>query len=209
MTQDSGSAIVLRLAQALTARGAHDAARQLACAHPPIDTANEAEVRSLALQHCREHALDPDWVLLGLGRPENPPPKAELTPVFAMNSVHPTTGRWQWREIERIALSPTILSPGRFVSRMEQRCLEPHIRHGAYLVIDTTRSRVPEDREKQEAFAVDVRDEGLVVRLTWLERSAGRLVLEGLAPSFPPLYAPWKSPECRVVGRVAWVAQPL
>ena len=69
-----------------------------------------------------------------------------------MSCVNPGTGRWQRREIERIALSAAILAPGRFVSRMEERCLEPRIVQGAYMVIDTEDDSVPEDRESQAAL---------------------------------------------------------
>jgi len=209
MEQEHGLDIIERLARALTAHGAHAAAKRLAWAHPLLAQGDGAALRSLALRHCREYALDADWVLLGRGRPENDAPLPELTPVYAMSSVNPDTGRWQRREIERIALSPDILSPGRFVSRMEERCLEPRIFQGAYLVIDTGDGSVPEDRESQAAFALDMRGEGLVVRLARRDRTVDRLELFGLTPDCPPLFTPPDNPETRVLGRVVWVAQPL
>ena len=209
MEQEAGFDVIERLIRALTAHGAHAAAKRLAWAQPLLAQGDGAALRSLALRHCREYALDTDWVLLGRGRPEDAAPLPELTPVFAMSSVNPDTGRWQRREIERIALSPEILCPGRFVSRMEERCLEPRIRQGAYMVIDTEADCVPEKRQCQAAFAVDLRGEGLLVRLAWHDREANRLELFGLTPDCQPLFTAPDDPESRVVGRVVWVAQPL
>ncbi len=209
MEQERGLEIIERLVRALTAHGAHAAAKRLAWAHPLLTQGDDAARRSLALRHCREYALDADWVLLGRGRPENAAPLPALTPVFAMSSVNPDTGRWQRREIERIAFSSDILSPGRFVSRMEERCLEPRILQGAYMVIDADDDSVPEDRESQAAFAVDMRGEGLVVRLARHDRDASLLELFGLTPDCPPFFTPPGDSESLLVGRVVWVAQPL
>ena len=209
MEQERGFEIIERLLQALKAHGAHAAAKRLAWAQPLVAEGDATALHSLALRHCREYALDADWVLLGRGRPEDAAPLPELTPVFAMSSVNPDTGRWQRREIERIALSPDLLAPGRFVSRMEERCLEPRIVQGAYLVIDTKDAHVPRDRESPSAFAVDLRGEGLVVRLARHDRSNSRLEWYGLAADCPSFFTPPKDQEKRLVGRVVWVAQPL
>jgi len=209
MEQEYGLDIIERLVQALRAHGAHRAAKRLAFARTVLAEGSACALRSLVLRHCREYDLDAEYVLLGRGRPEDPAPSPEMSPVFAMSSVAPDTGRWQRREIERIALSSEILSPGRFVSRMEERCLEPRILQGAYLVIDTEAAEVPKERQCPAAFAVDLRGEGLLVRLAWHDRQANRLELFGLTPECQPLFTAPDDPESRVVGRVVWVAQPL
>ena len=203
MGQAGQSRIIKRLGQALTAQGAYGAARRLAGAQPLLQFHDDDAIRSLALRHCREYSLNPDWVLLGQGCP--PCASCELTPVFAMSRIHPVTGRWRIAEIERIALAPGILASGRFVTCMEGTGLEPRIRHGAYLVVDTREVRVPDTLETQAFFAVAMRGEGLVVRLAHWDWEAGRVVLYDLRPRSLPLFAPRDG----VVGRVVWVAQDV
>jgi hypothetical protein len=199
--------IIKCLGQALSAQGAHDAARRLAGVQPLLQSHDEDALRSLALRHCREYALDAAWVLRGQGNPPCSPPV--LTPVFAMTRIHPVTGRWQLQEIERIALAPAILSPSRFVTRMDGTGLEPRIRHGAYLVVDTREDRVPDSPDTQMLFAVSMRGEGLVVRLARWDGPAGRMVLSDLRAQSLPFFVPGDGTESQVVGRVVWVAQPL
>ncbi|OLN31138.1 putative DNA-binding protein [Desulfovibrio sp. DV] len=207
MGQAGESRIIKRLGQALTAQGAYAAARRLADVQPLLQFHDDDAIRSLALRHCREYSLDPAWVLLGRGNPPASPP--ELTPVFAMSRIHPASGRWQIAEIERIALAPGILASGRFVTRMEGTALEPRIRHGAYLVVDTRDDQVPEACDKPALFAVAMRGEGLVVRLAHWDKEAGRVVLSDLSPQSLPFFVPRDGVESRVVGRVVWVAQSV
>jgi hypothetical protein len=206
--------ILVRLERALLAIGANHAARRLELLTPALQSQDNKQLHSMALRHCREYGLDSAWILSGHGKAAKAfapvsPAVSELTPVFAMASVHPQSGRWRLKEIERIALAPELLSPTRFVTRMDGRCLEPRIRHGAYLVVDTARDRVPERPDASTPFAVDVQGEGLVVRLARYERSAHRLELTGVAPNVPPFVVPCGAPDSRVVGQVVWVAQCL
>lgn len=136
-----------------------------------------------------------------------------------MASIHPRTGRWRLAEVERIALAPSLLSPTRFVTRMDSRALEPRIRLGAYLIVDTAQELVPATSvapttampptEEASVFAVDLHGEGLVVRLARYVSALNRLELLALERKAPTLVVPGDDPDCRVVGRVVWVAQDL
>ncbi|MHC1710784.1 MAG: helix-turn-helix transcriptional regulator [Solidesulfovibrio sp.] len=206
--------ILVRLERALLAIGASHAARRLELLTPALQSQDNKQLESMALRHCREYGLDSVWILTGHGEAGGVHPfssggVSELTPVFAMTSVYPQSGRWRLKEIERIPLAPELLSPTRFVTRMDGRCLEPRIRHGAYLVVDTARGQVPEGSDASTPFAVDVQGEGLVVRLARYERSANRLELTGVEPNVPPFVVPCGAPDSRVVGQVVWVAQSL
>lgn len=202
--------VFVRLGQALQAIGAHHAARRLELAQSLFEKRDDTGIRSLALRHCREYGLDATWILQGQGQgPDSAGLPPDLTPVFAMTSVHPRTGRWRLEEVERIALSPEILSPTRFVTRMDSRALEPRLRLGAYLVVDTALDRIPGKDDPDAALAVDVRGEGLVVRMARYDRRSNMLELAALDRTLPPLVVPCGEPESRVVGRVVWVAQAL
>jgi hypothetical protein len=183
----------------------------------PAGTEDESALRDWILRNHGRYGLDPLWILTGIGQPPrlleagSPP----LAPVFAMSPIDPQTGRWRPLVRERIALAPSILSPTRLVVRMDDRGMEPRIRQGAYLVVDSGDVRIPEksaDGENQARtapiFAVDVIGEGLVVRLVQHEARRSRLLLTGLDPAFPTLFLPVET-ETRVLGRVVWVAQTL
>jgi hypothetical protein len=182
-----------------------------------VETDDEAALRDWVLRHHGQYGLDPIWILTGIGQPPLAGNRAAtgVAPVFAMSPIDPQTGRWRPMVVERIALAPSILSPTRFVVRMDARTMEPRIRQGAYLVVDTEQVGIPEksgscpDRTDQaRIFAVDLAGEGLVVRLVQREMRLGRLELTGLVPAVPPQFVSPES-EIRVVGRVVWVAQTL
>lgn len=214
MDRNANERILARLERALEEGGAEDAVRRLGLLAPALRAGDDERLRSLVLRHCREYGLDAAAILNGDdASPASPqqafPSAFDLTPVFAMGSVDPRNGSWRLREIERIALAPALLSPARFVTRMESRALEPRIRLGAYLVIDTAEVGLPEDDATPSAFAVALRDEGLLVRLAQRDKEGNRLLLKGLAADVPSIAVPCGSPDYRVVGRVVWVAQPL
>lgn len=209
MGQYSRHTLFTRLGQALTASGASKAVSRLKLLQQFVDVYEDNAIDSLIMRHCREYGIAPDWVFKGVGCPETAVAASASTPVFAMSSVHPKTGRWRLVEIERITLAPHILSPTRFVTRMECRSLEPRIREGAYLVVDTEQDQLPETADNFAPFAVDVAGEGLIVRMACYERRSDRVRLTSLTPGLPPMLMRHNASEHRVVGRVVWVAQTL
>ncbi|WP_300160614.1 S24 family peptidase [Solidesulfovibrio sp.] len=167
------------------------------------------------MRHCREYGIDPR-IILGEDVLSHTPARIVMMPVFAMDVVHPRTGRWGLREIERIALLSRLLGPTRFLTRMEGRALEPRIRHGAYLMVDTAQdlppAKSPDDASADEAgvpFALDIPGEGLVVRLTRYIDGRDSFELAALDRAVPTFVVPRGEDGCRIVGRVVWVAQEL
>ena len=195
--------IRIRLLHALTAKGNIETARAFAATFDAT-TPGPDETMALVDKACRTYDLDRAWILHG----ENGMDVAQETPVFAMQRVSPASGRWQLEEVERIMLGTSILGPGRFVTKMESRALEPNIRQGAYVVVDTEQDRVPADNATAAAFAVDIHGEGLVVRLARM-RDADHLELFSADSHLPPVVVPLGDSDSRVVGRVVWVAQTL
>ena len=216
MEQDARNAIFLRLREALLARGAKDAARRLDIVRSVLDTQDDAALNSLALRHCREFDLDPAWILHGQGEPAVPETPVAWAPVFAMSATHPRTGRWQLREIERIALAPSILSPSRFVTRMDSPALEPCIHKGAYLVVDTAQDTIgPPNVAPQAAdaatvpFAMDIQGQGLVVRMLPSRRNPAQAQPAACDTGEAGAGYVRDGEHARIVGRVVWVAQTL
>jgi hypothetical protein len=209
MVHEARHRILTRLASALATIGAVDAIRRLELLTPSLLDQDVERLESLVKWHCCEFCLDSAWILTGQRGMSDDPVVPERTPVFAMFSVHPRNGRWRRKEVEHIALPPEVLARTRFVTRMESRVLEPRIRQGAYLVVDTDLDAIPETSDPDAVFAVDVLGEGLVVRLARYDRNAGRLELTGLEPGVPPCSIPYGAPDSRVIGRVVWVAQML
>lgn len=197
--------ILVRLGHALATKGAIETARGLASDQGRLHEHDHQSVQNMAERYCREYELDRDWILHGA----NDRKLAQLTPVFAMQSVSRTSGRWRFEEIERIALAPTILGPSRFVTRMESRALEPQIREGAYVVVDTEQNQVPIDSDgPMPPFAVDIHGEGLVIRMARM-RENDLVELRSLDTNQPAIVVPLTASESRIVGRVVWVAQNL
>lgn len=210
MEQHAQHPLLTRLHAALEAKGENKAAQRLLLAAGYYTEDDTEGLVSLVMRHCREYGIDPREVL-GDGAPQCPP-GIVMTPVFTMAATHPRTGRWRLAEIERIALSPRLLGPTRFVTRMDERALEPRIRQGAYLVVDTAQELPPAGIRAEEQgvpFALDLSGEGLVVRLTCYDHSRDCFELAALDSAQPPRTVPRETAGCRVVGRVVWVAQEL
>lgn len=183
----------------------------------PVATADENALRDWVLRHHVRYGLDPAWILTGSGQApfpqqDNLPPSV---PVFSMTSIDQRTGRWSPLIRERIVLPPSLLSPSRFVVRQEDRSMEPRLRLGAYLVVETEHVTVPVRQAAETApgqgdlFAVDLVGEGLVIRLARRDVQTDSLRLTALAPTTPPLRLPLAETGHRLLGRVVWVAQLL
>lgn len=213
MAQQAPHPLLIRLQSALEAKGAHQAAKRLDMAAAYYPEGNQEGLRSLVLRHCREYGIDPGDILRQDGL-EPADADVDVTPVFAMASTHPCTGNWRLTEIERIALSSRLLGPTRFVTRMLGRALEPRIHQGAYLVVDTAQNLPPAKSQadlpvetESAPFALDIKGEGLVVRLTRYDPGRDSWELAALDTAVPPMCVPRASEGCRLVGRVIWVAQ--
>ncbi|EFL53052.1 hypothetical protein DesfrDRAFT_0100 [Solidesulfovibrio fructosivorans JJ]] len=217
MGQEARDSILARLKTALRTRGAKDAVDRLDLITCALTTEMDAAAfYAWVMRYCREYDLDPDWVFDGKGRDAPPDCPVAMTPVFAMSSTHPRTGRWLLREIERIALAPRIVGPSRFVIRMDSPALEPRIRKGAYLVVDTRRDAVDgtdaalPTREETVPFAMDIQGKGLVVRMLPYGQGADRKIAgkdDSLAVE--DVVTGDIAGHARIVGRVVWVAQTL
>lgn len=218
MGHDTANSIHQRLRQALVARGTADEAGDEADRRELATLRDESALREWVLRHHARLGFDPVWVLTGVDRsPGHPEPQGDgLSPVYAAGSVDPRTGHWRRHVREHVSLPPTVVRPGRFVVRMESRAMEPRLRLGAYLVVDANQDAVPALLADQDpatvaqgpVFAVDVPGEGLVVRLARRDERLDRLVLTGLAPAGTPFFLSSLS-DCRILGRVVWVAQTL
>lgn len=210
MGEEARHPVLVRLGRALTAIGADEAVRRLEQLTPLLQIPDDEQLRSLVLRHCRDYGLDPAWILTGQGfQPLPAITVSGLTPVYAMTSVHPRTGHWLAQEIARVALVPAMLTPSRFVTRMDSRVMEPRIHLGAYLVVDTAEDCVPAKPATGQIFAVDVHGEGLVVGLVRYDRTADRLELTGPESGEAPFFVPCSDYDTQVIGRVVWVAQML
>lgn len=134
---------------------------------------------------------------------------ALFMPVFAMDATDAQTGRWRIRETERIALPADLVSPARFVVRMKDDALEPQVRRGAYLLIDTSGNHVPPPGGCEGLYAVSWPGHGLLIRPISFDASRRRLALADKRPARTPFRLNADGPDEHVVGRVVWIIQPL
>lgn len=220
MGHDTRHPLRNRLTRALAARTTGTARCSAFPPPPPVpdNDANEASIREWVLRHHARYGLDPIWILTGIGPgPDGTRPQPQpVTPVYAMSAVDPRSGDWRPEVVDRIRLGPELIGQGQFVIRMEDRSMEPRIRCGAYLIVDPGQVRLPEKptaprpvRPDGHIFALNMPGEGLVVRLTQVEKTTERVELVALAECTPPLFLSREAADRLLQGRVVRLAQNL
>lgn len=171
-----------------------------------------------------DYRLEPDYILYGLEpkvRQEGLPSAEYITRVaesrggygpgpkqlvvLGMAGVDKDTMAWLGDPLEAIAVPDKFLTPGVICVKMEDAVMEPTIRKGAYVGIDTT-GAVP---RSGEIYAVDVPGEGLVVKRLHRDIADGRLTLVADNPLHREQHLPQDNPAVRVIGRVSFIIQAL
>jgi phage repressor protein C with HTH and peptisase S24 domain len=111
------------------------------------------------------------------------------------NTVGPALGR--------LSIPQSFAGPGLCVVRIDVSSMEPQIRKGAYVGIDTTQQHV----SSGELYGVRLPYEGLVIKRAYIDMQNNRLVLRSEDPSHPEVSLPLEGHETYIVGRAAWVFQ--
>lgn len=169
----------------------------------------------------RSLGLEPDWVLYGqepASRREGfsletgvretaaeyagPPAR---TTVYAMTPTDSETGAWARQGLETIPLIDHLKRPNLLVVKMDGTSMEPLIRRGAYVGIDCDDTRF----RSGEIYALDVPNEGLVIRRISRDLETKRLCLLPDNPSHQAQNLPLDNPGVKPVGKAVWVIQEI
>lgn len=105
----------------------------------------------------------------------------------------------------RLNIPQSFACPGLYVVRIDASGMEPQIRKGAFVGIDTMQRHVASG----ELYAVRLPYEGLVLKRAYVDSQNSRLILRSEDASHPEVSLPLEGHETHIVGRVAWVLQRL
>lgn len=177
-----------------------------------------------------QFGLNPDWLKRGSGpmflRTEHgyapvdaPPPlrvcedpakyggmdaKNVVVPVYSTHNV-PEGGITLASPVGRLAVPQSFADKGLAVIRVDNSGMEPYIRRGAYVGIDTGAHTV----SSGEMYGVNLPYEGLVLKRGFVDAQNGKLVLRSDNPAHPEFTLPLEGHDRYIAGRVVWVLQRI
>lgn len=125
--------------------------------------------------------------------------KSQIVPVFS------TADEEGAPAVARLNVPQSFVMPGLLVLRVDFAGMEPFIRKGAYLGVNTEEKRV----SSGELYALRLPYEGLTVKRVFVDAQNEGLLLRSEDPAHPELKLPFKGHEKKVVGRVGWMLQML
>lgn len=105
----------------------------------------------------------------------------------------------------RLNIPQSFASPGLYVVRIDAAGMEPYIRKGAYVGIDTALRNV----SSGELYAVRLPYEGLVLKRAYIDAQNNCLILRSEDATHPEMSLPLEGHESHIVGRLVWVLQRL
>ncbi len=172
--------------------------------------------------------LSPEWLLLGTGEPErtmgirrmgpNAPidpacvvgpddatPVGRVVPVHAMAAGGPALEHWEPEAICHVCIPLTYYRESILIVQIEGRSMEPEIRSGAFVGLDTHQKELVAG----EKYGVRVPYEGLTVKRIFIDPKAKELVLRSINPEHPETRVPLDERDGFIVGRAVWVMQGL
>jgi len=174
----------------------------------------------------RSHGLNPDWLAEGvepmflkpgLAEAARTSGVAEASPAYGRSSsrakvvnVSSMTGEsddsaWKPDVSGQLAVPETMVKPAIVVVHVDGSAMEPAIRRGAYVGIDTDQKRVLSG----EIYGLFLPHEGLVLKRVFVDVDQARLVLRSENPSHPEQFLAAEKREEAVVGRAVWIMQSL
>lgn len=111
------------------------------------------------------------------------------------------------QSIGKLNIPMSFAIPGLYVIRYESASMEPHIRRGAYVGLDTMQARVISG----ELYGINLPYEGVVIRRIYLDSSGKTLTLYAEDKNYPHITMPLNDGEVfkAIVGKVNWVLQKM
>ncbi|EPR36225.1 phage C1 repressor [Alkalidesulfovibrio alkalitolerans DSM 16529] len=174
----------------------------------------------------RSHGLNPDWLSDGIepmylkpGMAESSanfqgaaeasaaygktPSRSRVVNVSSMAGLVTDQGGWQPDFVSQLSIPETLHKPSILVVRVDGAGMEPLIRRGAYVGLDSDRTRV----RSGEIYGIHVPHEGLVLKRVFFDADNDRFLLRSENPEHPEQSVPTSTAEDKIVGRVVWLLQ--
>ncbi len=174
----------------------------------------------------QKHRLNPDWILIGelpqyLGgtsaETDNhaAKPISTLCPPKRIKNksiiVHALCGSgkigspWEQKPVEQIVIPEHFYKKGMIAVLLESASLEPMIRKGSYIGIDTMQKKLISG----ELYVFDFPKEGLVIRNVYIREDESLISLTACSPHFQEQHIPFEFGQKKVFGKVFWVFQEV
>lgn len=109
------------------------------------------------------------------------------------------------QSLGKLNIPQSFAEPGLLVVRIDITSMEPSIRKGAYVGIDTNQRHVASG----ELYGVNLPYEGLVLKRAYIDMQNQNLALRSENPAHPEVFLPLEGHEAHIVGRVAWILQRM
>lgn len=174
----------------------------------------------------RSHGLNPDWLSDGIepmylkpGMAESSanfqgvaeasaaygktPSRSRVVNVSSMAGLVTDQGGWQPDFVSQLSVPETLHKPAILVVRVDGAGMEPLIRRGAYVGLDSDRTRV----RSGEIYGIYVPHEGLVLKRVFFDADNDRFLLRSENPEHPEQSVPTSAAEDKIIGRVVWLLQ--
>lgn len=137
--------------------------------------------------------------------PDDKTPVGHVVPVFAMAAGGNGLDRWEPEPIAHVCIPVTYYRESVLIVQIEGRSMEPEIRSGAFVGLDTAQCEVVAG----EKYGVRVPYEGLTVKRVFFDPKARELVLRSINPEHPEMRVSMDDRDGLIVGRAVWVMQSL
>lgn len=179
----------------------------------------------------KNFGLNVDWLLTGEGEPSRqknsfvqdlrpkarPEPAPQVCPSCSSDfaghivDVHSTIGagpareHWEPEPLRQVCIPERFYWPGVLVIQVEGSSMEPLIRKGAFVGLDTAQTWIVAG----EIYAVHVPYEGLTLKRVFVDPENDRLRLQSENPRHPEQTVAIEGREGLVVGKAIWVMQEI
>lgn len=107
--------------------------------------------------------------------------------------------------VGKLNIPMSFAHPGLYVIRVEASSMEPSIRRGAYVSLDTMQKTVVSG----ELYGVNLPYEGVVIKRVYLDTPNNCYILRSENPAHPEMTVPIDNSRTFIVGRVSWLLQKM
>lgn len=106
--------------------------------------------------------------------------------------------------IGKLSIPMSFAHPGLYVIKVEASSMEPSIRRGAYVSLNTTQTTVVSG----ELYGINLPYEGVVIKRVYLDAHNNQYIMRSEHPAHPEITMPIGDNKF-IVGRVSWLLQQM
>lgn len=132
-----------------------------------------------------------------------PDAKGIIVPVYsrkeAYNPENPAAS------IGKLNIPMSFAHPGLYVIRFDASSMEPFVKKGAYVGLDTTQQSVVSG----ELYGINMPHEGVVIKRVYIDSPNNSMVLKSENPAHPAIALPISEQPNNIVGLVGWILQKM